>query len=197
MKKVNVILFSEFELLDATGPIEIFSRLADYQVTCFSENGGLITSAQGVQLQTTPFLTIDPRGILLIPGGKGTRRLVDNDQYLSQLKQLSIEAEYVLTVCTGAALLAKTGLLNNQRATTNKLAFSWVKSVNQNVKWVEQARWVVSRNIYTSSGVSAGMDMVLGFIADRHDQQLAKQVAREIEYNWHEDPDVDPFAITE
>lgn len=83
------------------------------------------------------------------------------------LLNLVLNSQNCLTVCTGSALLAKTGLLNMKKATSNKKAFAWVKSVNNNVKWVEEARWVVDGKFYTSSGVSAGMDMVLGFIRDQ------------------------------
>ena len=63
-----------------------------------------------------------------------------------------------------------------------------------NVNWIKKARWVKDGNIYTSSGVSAGMDMTLGFVADYIDYDTAQQQSREIEYNWQEDPDLDPFA---
>ncbi|WP_314060837.1 DJ-1/PfpI family protein [uncultured Vagococcus sp.] len=124
---------------------------------------------------------------------KGTRRLVDNDSYIGQLRQFSLEASSVLTVCTGPALLARTGLIDNQPATTNKRALGWVKSVNPKVNWIEKARRGVTENSYTSSGVSAGMDMVLGILADRFIHKFTSQVANEIEYNWQEDASIDPF----
>ena len=96
---------------------------------------------------------------MVIPGGQGTRTLIDDKKYIAQLKELCLNAEYVLSVCTGSALLAKTGLLANRNATSNKKAFEWVKSISNNVNWIREARWITDDKFYTPSGVSAGMDM--------------------------------------
>lgn len=85
-------------------------------------------------------------------------------------------------MCTGSALLAKTGLLDNRKATSNKNALEWVRSVNENVHWLGQARWVVDEKYYTSSGISAGIDMALGFIADSFGDKRAREIANSIEY---------------
>src|SRR6185436_14084398 len=100
---------------------------------------------------------------------------------------------YVLSVCTGSALLAKTGLLGGKKATSNKRVFSWVVTNGLNVLWDEKARWTVDGKYYTSSGVSAGIDMSLGFLADLQGIAFARQVALEMEYNWTEDKDNDTF----
>lgn len=71
-----------------------------------------------------------------------------------------------MTICTGSALLAKTGLLNDKYATSNKRSFERVKISFDQMKWTEKARWVVDGKYYTSSGVSAGIDMALVFISD-------------------------------
>ena len=91
-------------------------------------------------------------------------------------------------------MLAKTGLLNGRRATSNKRAMDWVVSVNPAVNWVHRARWVVDGKFYTSSGVSAGIDMALGFLADRFGQEAAEEAALGAEYLWNRDRDNDPFA---
>jgi transcriptional regulator GlxA family with amidase domain len=85
-------------------------------------------------------------------------------------------------------------LLNGKNATSNKLSWDWVISQNEEVLWKSKARWVVDGKYYTSSGVSAGIDMALGFIADRLGNQAAKAVSAAIEYVWNEDKDCDPFA---
>lgn len=81
------------------------------------------------------------------------------------LKHLAEESHFCLSICTGSALLAKCGVLNNIKATSNKKALEWVKQTNENVIWIDKARWVVDGKFYTSSGVSAGMDMALGFVS--------------------------------
>ncbi|MGV3022842.1 DJ-1/PfpI family protein [Streptococcus suis] len=135
-----------------------------------------------------------PIDVLLLPGGRGTRTLVENEAFLTSLGQLAEQASFVLSVCTGSALLAKAGLLDAKEATSNKLAFDWVTSQGLAVNWKRQARWVHDGKYYTSSGVSAGMDMVLGFVRDQFGQELAEQIARQAEYHWQDDPDRDDFA---
>jgi putative intracellular protease/amidase len=195
VKQINVILFDGFETLDVFGPVEIFGRMNhQYTMDYFSMQGELVTSSQGVQVKTKPISKIQLNEILLIPGGEGTRTLIDNEELIKEITLLAAEAEFVLTICTGAALLAKTGIINGKKATTNKRAFSWVQSVNEKVAWQKQARWVVDDKFYTSSGVSAGMDMSLGFIKDQQGQAAAEGVAEAIEYIWNKQADNDPFC---
>lgn len=137
---------------------------------------------------------------MLIPGGPGTRSLVLDRLFLSTLYQLTQKSSIIASVCTGAAFLAKLGLLDGITATTNKLAFHWVTGLNSKVKWVEQARWVShlssdgKKGIITSSGVSAGMDMTLHIIEAQFGKAVAKEAADRIEYVWHQNPNHDPFA---
>jgi transcriptional regulator GlxA family with amidase domain len=156
--------------------------------------GGLVKNEHGVVLETKPLEKILPGiDIFLIPGGHGTRNGVNDTLLIKTIKRIAELSNYVLTVCTGSALLARTGLLDNRIATTNKRAFDWVVSNGENVKWIRKARWTVDDKFYTSSGVSAGMDMTLGFLQDIHGHEFAKKVAFQIEYNWQEDKDNDTF----
>ena len=188
---VNFILFDNFETLDVFGPVEILSRIENADLHCISMEGKAMKSRQNYYIQTEPIFSVIPDGILVIPGGQGTRNLVDNEAFISKLKSICNSAEYVLSVCTGSALLAKTGVLNNRTATSNKKAFEWVKSINRSVNWIEQARWTVDGKYYTSSGVSAGMDMSLGFISDLFGEEKAVQIARDIEYVWNRNKEYD------
>ena len=113
---------------------------------------------------------------------------------LDWLQQRAQQAELVTSVCTGSALLAKAGVLDGVRATTNKLAFAWAASQSAKVQWQQQARWVEDRKFFTSSGVSAGIDMSLAVIAKLVSHQAAEQAASFAEYDWHRDADWDPFA---
>ena len=195
MRKFNVILFDGFETLDAFGPVEVIGRLIDeYSLAYHSQDGGLIKSRQQVAVDTLSFAELDVSGIMLIPGGMGTRVLVNDMSFIEQLKELVVESPYVLTVCTGAALLAKTGMLNGMKATSNKRAFEWARSNGTEVEWIKRARWVKDGKYYTSSGISAGMDMALGFVGDLHGIEIAQAIAEDIEYLWNADADNDPFA---
>jgi len=191
----NVFLFDDFETLDVFGPVEIIGKLNDvYKMNFFSLKGGVVTSRQKTEIVTKSYAEIDFSGILFIPGGQGTRKLVNSEDTILLLKKIARSSLYCITVCTGTALLAKTGLLNGVRATSNKRAFEWVKSLNLEVHWVYKARWVHDNKFYTSSGVSAGIDMILGFVADKFSKEKAKEIADNIEYVWNDDPSEDMFA---
>jgi putative intracellular protease/amidase len=211
--QLDIILFDGFELLDAAGPAEIFARACAgprqgesgagpaplFGLSVYSLAGGGVASAQGFSVATLPIG--QRRGgagsVLLIPGGPGTRSLVDDAVFIEMILAQSLAASHVLTVCTGSALLARTGLLDGRQATTNKRAWDWAVSNGPCVKWRRLARWVVDGCFYTSSGVSAGMDMALGFIADAYGQGVAQEAASAIEYRWSPDPGDDPFSASE
>lgn len=192
---VAVLLFEDFETLDVFGPVEIFGRLKDhFQVHFYSDFGGLVKNNHGVAIQTEKIDDVKNGGdIFLIPGGYGTRKEVHNTFLIEKIKEISQQSQFVLTVCTGSALLANTGLLNGKRATSNKRAFDWVITQGENVDWIKKARWTKDGKFYTSAGVSAGMDMALGFLGDVYGIDFARKVAFEIEYNWIEHMEEDNF----
>lgn len=196
MKTVGVLLFPEFELLDVFGPLEMFGMLDEFSIRLVAERERTIASTQGPR-SVIDDLFADDRAydILLVPGGRGTRREVDNPHVLDWLTRKAANAEHVASVCTGSALLAKAGLLDGIAATSNKLAFGWVKSQGPAVHWQPRARWVEAGKFFTSSGVSAGMDMSLALIARICGEAQARQAATWAEYEWHKNPDDDPFAV--
>lgn len=191
---INFLLFEQFETLDLFGPVEICGRHPDFQLHYISQNGGLVTSAQGVRIDTKSQQDMNVSGALVIPGGAGTRTLIKDTPFLKNLRRLSEEAAFVLSVCTGSALLAGSGVLEGKRATSNKRAFNWVVSTSDKVHWIRKARWVHDGKFYTSSGISAGMDMTLGFIRDCFGATAAERIAGRMEYIWNKDPDIDFFG---
>jgi putative intracellular protease/amidase len=191
----SVILYEGFETIDAFGPVEVMGKLEKlYGIEYYSEKGGIVKSGQNTGIETLPIREINGGGIILIPGGFGARREIENTGFINALREISEKAQYVHTVCTGSALLAKTGLLKGRRATTNKMSWDWATSSDKEVRWIRKARWVSDGKYYTSSGVSAGIDMALGFVADKHGKDIAQRIAKGIEYIWNVDPDNDPFS---
>ena len=91
-------------------------------------------------------------------------------------------------------LLATTGILDGRKATTNKLDFTQTVPLAPNVEWIAQARWVEDGKFFTSSGVSAGIDMTLAAIARLFGEETAREIAYGTEYEWHDDASWDPFA---
>jgi putative intracellular protease/amidase len=195
--KVAVLLFEDFETLDVFGPVEIFGILKEnYRVSFYSLAGGVVRNSHGVSVVTENLADIkNGVDIFLIPGGWGTRPEVNNIVLIDLIREISKASRFVFTVCTGTALLARTGLLDGRKATTNKRAFDWVMTQGPDVNWIKKARWVVDGHFYTSSGVSAGMDMVLGFLQDMHGTDFAMDAANRIEYNWNRNKDEDNFYI--
>jgi putative intracellular protease/amidase len=195
--KFNVILFENFETIDAMGPVEVIGTMNKFKKTFdieyYSEKGGIIRSIQDTRIDTLPISEIKEADTILIPGGMGIRTEINNQRFIEKIKELAINAKFVLTVCTGSALLAKTGVLKGLKATSNKISWNWVTEQDKDVEWISKARWVKDGKYYTSSGVSAGIDMSLGFIADLAGTQAAKGIAFGMEYVWNEDKDNDPF----
>lgn len=195
--KVAAVVFPGFELLDLYGPLELLGMLGERVVlSIVAEHAGAVASSQGpktvVDVKMDEVISLD---VLLVPGGWGTRKEVENKCLLDLLVTLAGKARFVTSVCTGSALLAKAGVLDGIKATTNKRAFDWVVSQGPGVKWIREARWVEDGSFFTSSGVSAGMDMTLALIQRRFDRQTSIEVARRAEYIWNEDSSNDPFAV--
>lgn len=195
-RTLGVLLFPGFELLDVYGPLEAFGHLPErFTLVQVAAEAGPVASAQGPRVVAEAGLARAPRlDWLLVPGGIGTRTEVDNPVLLGWLAERGAEAECVASVCTGAALLARAGLLDGRRATSNKAVFSWVRTQGPRVLWVPEARWVEDGRCWTSSGVSAGIDMALAMVARFVGGQEAEALARGMEYEWHRDAAWDPFA---
>ncbi len=197
-RTLGALLFPEFELLDVFGPLEAFGNLFvrdKFRVLTIGTTAGPVASAQGPQAIAEYGLDdCPPLDLLLVPGGMGTRREVDNETVLAWLRARAADAEIVMSVCTGASLLARAGLLDGLAATTNKRAFDWVVAQGPRVEWRRRARWVDAGKLVTSSGVSAGTDMALAVIARLVDEETAEQVSRIMEWTRHRDPNEDPFA---
>lgn len=193
---IGVVLFEGFELLDVFGPLEMFGvAKGKFEITLIGPHTDPLASAQGPRsVCDVSYDDAPAAGIVLVPGGIGNRPLLVDRQFLEWLARYSAGSDYVTSVCTGSALLAAAGLLDGYRATTNKRAFSWVREIGDEVEWVPEARWVVDRNRWTSSGVAAGIDMALALIAHVHGDTFAHAVADGTEYDWHTDASWDPFA---
>jgi putative intracellular protease/amidase len=141
MREIVSVLFDGFETMDVFGPIEILGRLREHFIPRFySMEGGLITSSHNVRIMTQSLFRIKTdMYILFIPGGTGTRELVDNQQFLNELKNLALKAEYILTVCTGSILFSKTGLMDKRKTTSNKRVFTWTAKESPQVNCIKTA----------------------------------------------------------
>lgn len=198
MKKLAAFVFPGFETLDYFGPIEMLGG--------FGEEIELITVAQGQDPVSSVHgqrIVIDKTiaekndyDLVLIPGGDAALIVAKDEELTQWIREASANAERVMAVCTGTVLLGIAGVLDGRKATTNKLDFMKTVPLAPNVDWVKEARWVKDGKFYTSSGVSAGMDMALAVMEDLFGGEMADRIALGCEYEWHKDASRDPFAKT-
>jgi len=228
--RVLVALFDGFELLDVFGPAEILGH-AGCEVVFAAQRGGSFEgtvegtagcapgarSGAGARAEVVAELSLEAAAaqrwdLLLVPGGRATRKLVSRPGFLAQLTACCAAADRVASVCTGSALLAACGALRGRAATTNKRAWDWVLASSpgaraaggeEGVCWQPRARWVCDRGgsgaargklVATSSGVAAGMDLAVWLASDLLGAGAGEEAARRCEYMPSADPDCDPFA---
>lgn len=189
MKQITVLLYHDFTALDALGPLEVLGRLPGYEIRYASLFGGPVSNEKGLVVMTEALPSPGPGDILLIPGGMGSRQLALQDDFLAALRKAALASTVVMTVCTGSALAAAAGLLDGLHATGNKRAFDWTMSMGKKVLWQRDARWTRDGKFYTAAGVSAGIDMALGFVADHFGRERALSLAESMEYGWNERPE--------
>lgn len=195
-RTLGAILYADFELLDLYGPLEMFGSLGSdaLRIVTVAEKTGPVASAQGPEtVARFDFASAPPLDLLLLPGGIGTLPQLANAAMHAFLTERAKAAEVTMSVCSGSAILAKAGLLDGRRATSNKQFFSLATSQSEKVDWVEKARWVEDGPFVTSSGVSAGTDMALAVIAKLWGRDRAELVANLTEYEWQDDATRDPF----
>ena len=182
---LGAILYEGFELLDLFGPLEMFTALPpeELEVVMIAQRAGpiLAGSMSGAKMPTVnadySFDDAPALDLLLLPGGLGTIPELENPLMLDFLASRAATAKITASVCSGSALLAKAGILDGHKATSNKQFFSLATSSYDKVDWQERARWVDDGPVVTSSGVSAGTDMALAIIARLFGQEMADGIA--------------------
>lgn len=192
---LGAIFYNDFELLDMYGPLEMFGILKEIEIVTVAENVGPVKSTQGPKtVADYSFDSCPSLDLILLPGGRGTFPELKNESMLNFLRDRSQTARYTMSVCTGSALLAKAGLLDGRRATSNKLYFDMAVVQSDRVEWVAEARWVEDGPMVTASGVSAGTDMALGIISNLFGRERAEWAAMVSEYEWNDNSTHDPFV---
>ncbi|KAF7529308.1 hypothetical protein PCG10_008018 [Penicillium crustosum] len=204
--RVGVLLFPGFQALDVFGPMDCINVLSwSHSVTLALISSTLEpvttkspTSPNATGQSVVPthtFATVPPLDLLFVPGGLGTRGSSPViEEAVLFIRNIYPQLGYLITVCTGAGLAARAGVLNGKRATTNKMAWAEITDLGVNVDWVPHARWVVDGNVWSSSGVSAGIDVTLAWIGEVYGSEVAKDISDSMEYTRHGDPSHDPFA---
>jgi transcriptional regulator GlxA family with amidase domain len=185
VKRIVIVAFDDVQALDVTGPSEVFS-LADrargggaYSIELVSEAAGVRTSS-GLTLE--PHGRLDNREIdtLVVPGGKGTRTAAQDEKLIAWIRSAAKRSRRVTSVCTGAFLLARAGLLDGRRATTHWAACKALQRQHPAIEVDPDPIFVRDGNVYTSAGVTAGIDLALALVEEDLGPQAALAVARSL-----------------
>lgn len=193
---VAIYLFDEVEVLDFAGPFEVFSTASrvysllhpgdpkPFQVITVALDSSFITARGGLRVQSSHTIANHPPiDVLVIPGGVVSAQL-EIPAVIDWIARNAPEATLTASVCTGAFLLAKVGLLNGKAVTTHWEDIQDLRAMFPKVSVVENQRWVDAGQIVTSGGISAGIDMSLYLVARLVDRELAVRTARQMEFDW-------------
>ena len=190
-RNVAILIFDAMEVLDFAGPFEVFNVTAEvndpspFNVYTVAEYAAPVKARGG--LSVNPHYAIHdcpPPDILLVPGGWGTRALMNNAVVVGWIKAQAARVARLLSVCTGALVLARAGLLDGLRATTHHTAFDLLRKEAPTATIFENRRYVDNGKVVTSAGVSAGIDMALYIVWALLGDAAVQQTLREMEYRW-------------
>jgi transcriptional regulator GlxA family with amidase domain len=191
MKNVAVLIFDEVEVLDFCGPFEVFSvtgnrdNLTPFNVYTVAESVGPVIARNNLSVNPAYTFSNCPQpDILLVPGGYGTRKEMHNPVLIDWVRRRAEKSELVLSVCTGALILAKAGMLDGLSATTHHRAIELLKEVAPKTDVLETERIVDNGRIILSAGISAGIDMSLYVVTRVLGEEQAKETATYMEYDW-------------
>lgn len=194
-KKVAIFIFNDVEVLDFAGPFEVFSVTSElnnnelFEVYTVAEKLESVTARNGLSINPSYQIANCPTpNILIIPGGFGIRELMNNSVVINWIQDCSHQAELVLSVCTGALLLAISGLLVGLEATTHHQVIDDLRAVAPTTQVLDNQRFVDNGQIITSAGISAGIDMCLYVVYILLGKDIAVKTAKYMEYNkWEID----------
>lgn len=184
--KVNIFLFDDFDATDVLGAVGVFGKLPqEFYIGYYSEHGDVVTSVQGLKVWTD-YITDDLEGeILVIPGGKGARRFIrQNELVRGQIKKAAERAMFCVMVGNGSALMAQTGMLFRRRICDYPMDENWNRMFTAGIYRQQEAKWVADGKFYSASSAVAGIDMCLNILADIVELGAAERIAAEIGYEW-------------
>jgi len=193
---VGILIFDDVEILDVAGPFEVFAvtRLNDQQrlqqsspfkVYLISETNKQITAIGGLRLTPEVTITECPElDLLIIPGGWGTRKESKNKILVNWISNQFTNDRLIASVCTGSSLLGKAGLLDGRDATTHWRAFDFLKESAPKARILKNVRFTLIEPIFTSAGVSAGIDLALRIVSHFFGTEIGQATARYMEYPY-------------
>ncbi|MDV6251225.1 DJ-1/PfpI family protein [Vibrio sp. EA2] len=190
---IGIYIYDDAEVLDFSGPFEVFStakrlETIDWNVFFVAETKNAVSARGGFNV--LPHYSIDDHpgiDLLVVVGGVHTEEMT-KATVLNWIKSVDQSASQVVSICTGAFLLASAGVLKGLAVTTHWEDIPDLRHRFPDLMVIDDQRWVTSGKYTTSGGISAGIDMSLYLVSHLHSRDLAKMVARQMEYNWQECP---------
>ena len=190
IKKMAFICFEGFQALDLVGPMEVFSLAvvageAGYECHLLSEQGGLVTSTSGMMLATEKLMSLAGFDSLIVVGGENVKQLGQHQPLIQYIEAQQANVKRIISICSGAFLLAGAGLLAHKKITTHWSCIDALQTLVPSAEVIEDAIYIKSDNLYTSAGISAGMDLALSIVEEDYGKVLSLAVAREMVIFYH------------
>jgi len=188
MTTIGLLIFDGAEELDFVGPWEVFTMAAkvrdDIRVVTIAERAGPVACAKGMRVLPDHTLADAPQlDVVMVPGGIGTRREVDNPVVIDWLRRIAPGLRWVTSVCTGALLLCEAGLARGRRVTTHWAFIEDLRKRYPDVEVLAGVRYVRDENVCTAAGVSAGIDLALWLTGQIWGIDTARKTQRAMEYD--------------
>lgn len=186
---IGILIFDDAEELDFVGPWEVLAGAASgkkdaLRVLTIAEKSGPVRCAKGMRvLPDATFADAPELDVVLVPGGMGTRREVDNPVLIDWLRRAGARCRWVTSVCTGSLLLHGAGFTEGKRITTHWAFVSTLRERAKEATVLDDVRYVRDGNVVTAAGVSAGIDMSLWLVGQLFDPAYARTVQRYIQYD--------------
>ncbi len=190
-KNLGILLFPDVEVLDFAGPFEVFSVTDElnnhelFNVFTLAQNPSTIIAKNG--LQVIPDFVFENHPVLdylVVPGGFGTRALLQDEETMMWLKKTAKSCEKTVSICSGALLLAQAGLLDNLKATTHHEVFDELMQIAPRTEIIKNQRFIDNGSILTSGGISAGIDMSFYLVEQLFGELIALKTAKYMEYSY-------------
>jgi transcriptional regulator GlxA family with amidase domain len=193
-RSVGILVFDGVEVLDFAGPFEVFSVTDElngggvFDVATVAAREGVVRTIGG--LQVVPSRTLeatDPPDVLVVPGGDGTRREMEDPAVIRWVRAAAETGEIVMSVCSGARILARAGLLSGLRVTTHHQVLDDIRELAPDATVEPSPRFIDTGRIITTGGISAGIDGALHVVSRLLGREQARRTAEYMEYGWREE----------
>lgn len=191
--RVGILLFNEVEVLDFAGPFEVFSVTTipgqmekPFAVYVISQDAAMISARNGLQVKPGySFNNAPPLDILIVPGGYGAEQIeIHNELLIQWIREQASKVKILASVCTGAFLLAKAGLLDGRKATTHWMDIDSLQEQYPQISLQRGVKYVDGGSLITAAGISAGLDMSFHLVERLLGEAVARATAKRMEYDW-------------